>query len=142
MAVLHWRRASLKPSQRVRSDWFWAHSKNCLTSQEQAPLTGVETGELWAWTGAVAGAAAASLELPLNSPVTAWPMVWPTADPMATPPAVAAICPIRDGCWTAGWATIGVAGAACAGGWAAGAGAAAALGGGAAALVGDAGLTL
>lgn len=40
-----------------------------------------------------------------NIPVNAWPTVWPTADPIATPPAVAAICPISDGCWGAAAAT-------------------------------------
>jgi len=127
----------LKPSQRLKSDWFWAHSRNCLTSQVQAPVAGV-AGAPWAAACVVSGTAATSLPPPLKSPVMAWPMVWPTADPMATPPAVAAIWPMRDGC--CGWATMGDAGGAWAGsrdGAGAGAGAGAlrltVLGGGAAA---------
>lgn len=113
LAILHWRSASLKPSQRLRSDWFWAHSRNCFISQEQAPAAGA-AGAPWpmACGSAAATGAAASLP-PLKSPVIAWPMVCPTADPMATPPAVAAIWPMRDGC--CGWATMGDAGGAWAG---------------------------
>lgn len=124
MAFLHWRSASLNPSHRLRSDWFWAHSRNCLISHEQAaPVAGA--GAAWTVAGAAAGAAAVSLDPPLKSPVMAWPMVCPTAEPMATPPAVAAIWPMRDGC--CGWATMGAVGGAWAGSRdGAGAGAAAA----------------
>lgn len=104
LATLHWRSASLKPSQRDKSDWFCAHSRNCLISHEQAPPAGAELGTASAAAGAAG--ATASLEPPLNIPVMACPRVCPTADPMATPPAVAAIWPMRDGC--CGWAIIGV----------------------------------
>lgn len=40
------------------------------------------------------------------------------AEPIATPPAVAAICPKRDGCWgTAAGTGVGLAGGGCAGTW-------------------------
>lgn len=109
---MHWRKASLKPSQSVRSDWVWAHSKNCLTSQAQAPL-GVDAELCWGTAaGTAAGAAAAaSLEFPENNPVMACPRVWP----IATPPAVAAICPINDGPWDGAIIGDGADGGACAG---------------------------
>lgn len=100
----------------MRSDWPCAHCRNCLISQAHGPLgsdeplpSGPLCGAVWATE-----AGAASLEPPLNMPVMACPIVCPTADPIATPPAVAAICPIRDGPWD-GAAAIGADGGACMG---------------------------
>jgi len=70
----HWRIASLNPSHKEISDWFWAHSKNCLISQAQ----GASCCCCCCWpppTGVFWGASAAAAELP--PPVKACPTTCP-----------------------------------------------------------------
>ena len=73
--ILHCLIASLNPSHKDKSDWLWAHCKNCWTSIEQGLFNSLSLC-CNGWIGFVTGDGT-SLDSALNKPVIPAPTAWP-----------------------------------------------------------------